>query len=245
MSITLNVPLQPVPQSSPQPDRRAALEQELKKLTDEESGLINDVKDWITKLQGDETKKQALERELFALDRAAAAAPTPEQIQATLQKQRDEAEAKLKELVKQQKIEEKKAFDRYSAGDIDRQGLLDEMERIRQNYATGPAAAASTSTPVSTATPSTLMKKLLTLPELQQGMARQLLIDLPNQGTVPTIERSADGNGIIITSGSSSGFLADADLLRAGATAEDIISLPISQQSSAAVTPLIPPSPAA
>lgn len=269
-----NVPLQPVPKAQPLPaaptpsagdqmqQRRAQVQAELEKLQQEESSLLNNMKDWLAKVQGSETKQQALERELFELDRTVTAQPSPEQIKADFQKQLQQAEIKLKQIVNQQKIDEKKAFDNYAAGGLDRQGLLEEMDRVSQRYADTLAQAQQavtqlkeqlnplpstpestqiippqTTTPVSTATPTNLITKLAALPEMQSGIGRQLLIDLPNQGTLPTIERSAEGNGIIVSSDGVSGFIADADLLRAGATAEDIISLPVSQVSSTSVAP--------
>lgn len=287
--IILNtMPLQPVPPvSTPLPSvpassladktqqRRVQVRAELEKLQQEENSLLNNMKDWLTKIQGSETKQQALERELFELDRTVAATPSPEQLKADAQKQLQQAQVKLTQIVNQQKIDEKKAFDNYAAGGLDRQGLLEEMERIRQRYAATLASAQAVVTqlqqqlnplppsppqiiptpdgggtqgggwtaPMSTALTSTLVQKLINLTEVQSGLGKQLLIDLPNQGTLPTIERSADGNGIIVTSGTTAGFLADADLLRAGATAEDIISLPVSQRTASEVPPLISPSP--
>lgn len=279
--IILNtVPLQPVPQVQPQPtpapaatpdptQRRAQVQAELEQLQQEENSLLSNMKDWLAKIQGSETKQQALERELFELDKAAPAGPDPIVRQAELQKQLQQAQAKLAQVVNQQKIDEKKAFDNYSAGGLDRQGLLEEMERVRQRYAdaqatTQQAVAAAqkqletlaapmpqtqpvpqptpqpVTAPVSTATMTGLMQKLIALPEIQSGLGKQLLIDLPNQGTLPTIERAADGNGIMIYSSTAAGFLADADLLRAGVTAEDLISLPVSSHASSEATPLIP-----
>ena len=280
--ILTTAPLQPVPKAQPSPQplsasdqtqqRRIQVQAELEKLQQEESSLLNNMKDWLAKVQGSETKQQALERELFELDHTTPTGPKPEEVKAELQKQLQQAEAKVKQIVNQQKIDEKKAFDNYSAGGLDRQGLLEEMDRVSQRYADAQAAAKQTATqlqqqmagleqplqptptpppapepspvvtaPTSTITSSTFVQKLITLPEVQTGPARQLLIDLPNQGTMPIIERAADGNGIIITSGGVTGFMADADLLRAGATAEDMMSLPISQQSSTTVASLIPP----
>lgn len=270
--IILNQPLQPVPKAQPLPaapapsagdqvqQRRAQVQAELEKLQQEESSLLNNMKDWLAKVQGSETKQQALERELFELDRTVTAQPSPEQIKADLQKQLQQAEIKLKQIVNQQKIDEKKAFDNYAAGGLDRQGLLEEMDRVSQRYAATLAQAQQAVTQLkgkleagvnASGTPQIipppngggtqgggLLQKLITLPEMQSGLGRQLLIDLPNQGTLPTIERSAEGNGIIVSSDGVAGFIADADLLRAGATAEDIISLPISQQSATSVTPV-------
>ena len=287
--IILNQPLQPVPKAQPLPaapapsagdqvqQRRAQVRAELEKLQQEESSLLNNMKDWLTKVQGSETKQQALERELFELDRTVTTQPSPEQIKADFQKQLQQAEIKLKQITTQQKIDEKKAFDNYAAGGLDRQGLLEEMDRVSQRYADAQVTAQQavaeiqkqlnplppTPSPLgagvnASETPqiippqsgggtqgggwsSVLVQKLVTLPEMQSGLGRQLLIDLPNQGTLPSVERSADGNGIIVSSGTTVGFLADADLLRAGATAEDIISLPVGQHTSTETPPLIPP----
>lgn len=286
--IILNQPLQPVPKAQPLPaapapsagdqmqQRRAQVQAELEKLQQEESSLLNNMKDWLAKVQGSETKQQALERELFELDRTVTTQPSPEQIKADLQKQLQQAEIKLKQITTQQKIDEKKAFDNYAAGGLDRQGLLEEMDRVSQRYADTQTAAqktvqelknklvgldqpvnplpptpsplgagVNTSEPTQITPPPSgggtqgggLLQKLITLPEMQSGLGRQLLIDLPNQGTLPTIERSAEGNGIIVSSDGIAGFVADADLLRAGATADDIISLPVSQVSTTSVAP--------
>lgn len=267
----------PKPASEVDADRRAQVQAELEKLQDEESSMLNNIRDWITKVQGAETKQQSLERELFQLDRTIGAGPSAEQLaaeqaakQAELTKQLQQAEVKVKHITNQQKIDEKKAFDNYSAGGLDRQGLLEEMEKISLRYADQLAAAKAVVTdlnkplpptpspiipspggggtqgegliaPTSTATPSSLMQHLITLPEVQTGLARQLLIDLPNQGTIPLIERSADGNGIIVSSSANAEpntrcFIPDADLLRAGATAEDILSLQPSTLSSQEAT---------
>ncbi|MBI4408008.1 MAG: hypothetical protein HY565_05935 [Candidatus Kerfeldbacteria bacterium] len=312
---SITQPLQPVPLAAavaptPKPgvvadaDRRAQVQAELEKLQAEESSMLNNIRDWIAKVQGAETKQQSLERELFQLDRTIGAGPSTEQLaaeqaaqQAALTKQLQQAETQVKHITNQQKIDEKKAFDNYSAGGLDRQGLLEEMEKISLRYADQLAAAkalladlnkpteslntnpfpptpsplgegatspASTEqvaiipppngggtqgegliAPTSTSTPSSLMQHLMALPEVQTGLARQLLIDLPNQGTIPLIERSADGNGIIISSSATAEpntrcFIPDADLLRAGATAEDILSLQPSTLSSQEVTALTP-----
>ncbi len=297
---SITQPLRPVPLAAavapaPKPaaeadtDRRAQVQAELEKLQDEESSMLNNIRDWITKVQGAETKQQSLERELFQLDRSIGAGPSAEQLaaeqavkQAELTKQLQQAETQVKHITNQQKIDEKKAFDNYSAGGLDRQGLLEEMEKISLRYADQlaavqkqvtatktaitdlgslntlkqtehaeaettpepqPVVSSPIITPTSTATPSSLMQHLITLPEVQTGLARQLLIDLPNQGTIPLIERSADGNGIIVSSSANAEpntrcFIPDADLLRAGATAEDILSLQPSTLSSQEVTAL-------
>lgn len=269
------------PASEANTDRRNQVQAELEKLQAEESSLLNNIRDWITKVQGAETKQQSLERELFQLDRTIGSGPSAEQLaaeqaakQAELTKQLQQAEAKVKQIINQQKIDEKKAFDNYSAGGLDRQGLLEEMEKISLRYADQLAAAKTVITdleslktlkgtehaevkttaepiipmpvitPTSTATPSSLMQRLITLPEVQTGLARQLLIDLPNQGTIPLIERSADGNGIIVSSSANAEsntrcFIPDADLLRAGATAEDILSLQPSTLSSQEVISIV------
>lgn len=261
--------------------RRASVQAELEKIQAEENSLLNNIKDWLTKVQGDETKQQALEQELFALERQLAAPSAEQQAAersaklADLNQQLRQAESQLKEVTKLQKIDEKKAFDRYAAGDLDRESLLVEMEKISQRYAeqatamqkiitahqgsmqsiaevikTSPPAA---DTAQSTVTPTSqsnvinnnknLIDKLATLPESNAGVLHHLIHELPNQGSLPTLERSMDGLGIIISAGSNAQmadryFIADADLLRAGATAEDIIPLSTSSVASHDATPL-------
>lgn len=306
---------EPLPAAAPLPvnahadisDRRSVVQAELERLQAEESSLLNNIKDWLTKVQGAETKQQALERELFALDRQLASVPSPAQLASERAKKIEQyttelkqAESKIKEITKLQKIDEKKAFDNYSAGGLDRQGLLDSMETIRQRYAEQltavqklaeaaqhhietidqPAKAAEPATlqsiaevvtPVqetveekaeekkpevtkteaatpmaapSTTAGSPLMQKLAALPEATTGLLHHLVVELPNQGTWPMIGRSGDGTGIIISENAQSVehcFIADADLLRAGATAEDIIPLPTSQLTSKEATPLTSP----
>ncbi len=298
-------------------DRRRSVQTELEQLQQEESSLLNNIKDWLTKVQGAETKQQALERELFDLDRQLAGVPSPAQAAAErdakltqLTQQLQQAESKTKEITKLQKIDEKKAFDNYSAGGLDRQGLLEMMETIRQRYveqlaavqsmadeakqainelnqptpvaAPTPEAPRNASTgmtpiatvlkaqspvesvpvapvaesvpvePIATATPvvsvnpvsaSPLINKLATLPEAAEGLLHHLVIELPAQGSYPLIQRSSDGTGVIISADANATitdrcFLADADILRVGATAEDIIPLPISQIASNEATPL-------
>lgn len=283
-------------------DRRSSIQTELEKLQQEENSLLNNIKDWLTKVQGAETKQQALERELFELDRQLAGVPSPAQVAADrdtkiaqLKQQLQQAELKAKEITKLQKIDEKKAFDNYSAGGLDRQGLLEMMETIRQRYAEQLMTVQGMATdalqtieqlnqpaPVATATPgmtpiaeimqalpkvevaptpveptpvetkpvsmnldsaSPLITKLASLPEAAAGLLHHLVVELPAQGTYPLIERSSDGTGIIISADANSTtadrcFLADADILRVGATAEDIIPLPISQVSASEATPL-------
>ena len=156
---SITQPLRPVPLAAavapaPKPaaeadsDRRAQVQAELEKLQDEESSMLNNIRDWITKVQGAETKQQSLERELFQLDRTIGAGPSAEQLaaeqaakQAELTKQLQQAETQVKHITNQQKIDEKKAFDNYSAGGLDRQGLLEEMEKISLRYADQLAAA--------------------------------------------------------------------------------------------------------
>ncbi|MFA6474965.1 MAG: hypothetical protein WCV88_02060 [Patescibacteria group bacterium] len=242
ITLSPNVKLQPVPPVTPvsaTPDRRSAVQAELEKLQQEENTLLGNMKDWISKIQGSETRQQALERELFELDRQTAAVPDNTaqiaQLKEVLQKQNTQ----LKEVVRLQKIDEKKAFDNYSAGGLDRQGLLDEMDHINQRYAdqltdlqkkvqATKTALATFEQPEPTQQPveaihelplqkpaSGLMTKLSALPAVQPLLNKQ-----------PTILRSNTGNGIVIRSGTEELTVTDAELLMIGATAEDIISLP-------------------
>lgn len=319
-----DVPLQPVPpltampaetepvKPTPQPlpsapeantqDRRSAVQAELERLQQEENSLLNNIKDWLTKVQGAETRQQILERELFELDRELSAGPTPEQAAAdrraklaTYTEQLQQAETKIKEITKLQKIDEKKAFDNYSAGGLDRQGLLEEMEAISQRYAdqlaavqkiansaqqaitnidqpaeplspatskqpkpmtsvgeilkpaptVTPAATPSSTPEAKTPAKNNLLSKLANMPEAKTGLLHHLVVEFPQQGNQPLIERSSDGTGIILRQDQNAQladrcYIADADLLRAGATPEDIIPLPTSTLSAQEATSLTP-----
>lgn len=319
-----------VPAISTQPttSRQTELQQQLETLSQEENKLLGTIKDWVAWIQGAETKKQALERELAGLntqfnlsDKATNTAPgsvsfmptAPTIDRTVIEKQLREAEAKLKTVVDQQKIEEKKAFDNYSAGGINREGLLKEMERISAFYnvplesakakiselheklnpvtvtqmptpvpvqptnnapaitpyvdplaqpvpapiaqpstvtqvspsATIAPATASITTPPSVATTShnqKILDRLRTLSAAQTGYIKQLLVDLPNQGTGLTVERAADGNGVIILAGSEQAYtlghhFPDADLILAGLGADDITTLPTGTLVGSQITP--------
>lgn len=316
-------PVQPQAQKQAAPvARQAELHKQLETLTQEESKLLGTIKDWVAWIQGAETKKQALERELEGLNAQynlgnTATTTTPATTQVTppvgpdrsmIEKQLREAEAKLKTVVDQQKIEEKKAFDNYSAGGINREGLLQEMERISSFYtaamqsakdkiaalraqlspATQPSTPAVTpvqtppvvqpvaqpvpTTPTAVMTPTTtpasiptmapaaaaptiqipnptatpnaqkIIERLRTLSAAQSGYIKQLLVDLPNQGTGLTVERAADGNGIIILAGSEQTYtlghhFPDADLILSGLGADDIAALPTGTLTGAQITP--------
>lgn len=270
------VPLQPVqrvsvaatvaqvaaPVQAAGPARQAELHQQLETITQEESKLLGTIKDWVAWIQGAETKKQAIEREMATIDKqfqstggsiptsADAASTGPDR--AVLEKQMRAAEAQLKAIQDQQKIEEKKAFDNYSAGGINREGLLKEMERINIFYATPldniktkisnfqlqlnpaqPAAAPATQpTPTTATAPAQkILEHLRTLPAAQSGYIKQLLVDLPAQGGSLIVERAADGNGIIILAGTEQAYslghhFPDADLIFANLGADDVAALP-------------------
>lgn len=129
------------------------LEKDLEKINQEENKLLGTMKDWLGWIQGAESKKQTIERELKELDHELqAVAPKPVAISqpvpqaqpvppvptgpslAELETQLQAATSQLKTIGDQQKIEEKKAFDMYSAGGSNREGLMKEMERISALY---------------------------------------------------------------------------------------------------------------
>lgn len=317
---------QPIASAQPTAARQAELQQQLETLSQEENKLLGTIKDWVAWIQGAETKKQTLERELAGLNTqfhlgdnvgtttyASTPVPTVPTIdRSAIEKQLREAEAKLKTVVDQQKIEEKKAFDNYSAGGINREGLLKEMERISTFYnaplesakakiselqaklnpvtATPtqtpvpiqpvtiaptvtsqavpltqtaqtplaqpstvtqvmPSAASTPVTPSMTTIPSTatapqnqkIIDRLRTLSAAQTGYIKQLLVDLPNQGTGLTVERAADGNGVIILAGTEQAYtlghhFPDADLILAGLGVDDITALPTGTLTGTQIT---------
>ncbi len=198
------------------------------------------------------------------------------------------AESHLKSIQNQRKIEEKKALDNYTAGGINRTGLMQEFDRINSIYderleqtkmqvtqqraqlqmqdqpaavapvppavtlpvetaSSAPVGSEPTSpAPVSSApaakTPSEkILSQLTTLDEAKTGNAYRLLVELPQQGQTLTLQRSADGNGIFVLAGtekdySLAQYFPDADLIRAGLTADDITSLPVGTLSGAQLT---------
>ncbi|EKD76634.1 MAG: hypothetical protein ACD_43C00035G0001 [uncultured bacterium] len=305
-------PIKPLVQQPPSPaatlpDRQTELHQQLETLTQEESKLLGTIKDWVAWIQGAETKKQAIERELANIDKQFKSTSGSLQTSATptkngpdragLEKQIREAEAQLKTVQDQQKIEEKKAFDNYSAGGINRDGLLKEMERISLFYATptenaktkitglhnqlNPVQPATTNLPPiieptiipttppmsasavpptqavdTTVLPTTaplpqttnltpqaqkIIECLRNLPATQSGYLKQLLVDLPAQGTGLTVERAADGNGVIILAGTEQTYtlghhFPDADLILAGLGADNITALPTGTLTGSQIT---------
>lgn len=129
------------------------LEKDLEKINREENKLLGTMKDWLGWIQGAESKKQTIERELKELDHelqtvapkpVATSQPVPQAQPAPpvptgpslaeLETQLQAATSQLKTIEDQQKIEEKKAFDMYSAGGSNREGLMKEMERISALY---------------------------------------------------------------------------------------------------------------
>jgi len=242
-----SVPLQPVPQkgSDELKKRQAELQAQLDAIHQDESGLLDNVKEWVTRLQGDETKEQALQRELFELTNEITASeqvpagPSKEELEKNLR----EAEGALKMLLMQQKIEEKKAFDNYAAGGMKREELLVAMEKINsqfdeqvaqartkvaavQQQLSGEPVIAETPavepkpvepTIATTQDPSHIVQALSTLGDALSTEQQQVL-----QLNSSSIARSKDGNGIVI--GGVQFF--DADLIRAGLGSDDILSLP-------------------
>lgn len=258
-----SVPLQSVPQkgsavgvaaTTDLKKQQLDLQQQLEAINQEEASLLSNVKEWVTKIQGNETKQQALERELLDINNQLSAI---EQVpagpsKAELEKQLREAEGSLKTLLMQQKIEEKKIFDNYAAGGMKREELLTAMDVINVQFdqpiaqakssisqlqqqlsgeptpaspvenvvpeasvTTPEAAPDTTSTPAAAQSP--IIQALSSLggalsPEQQQAL----------QTNPATIVRSKDGNGIVVTGV----HFFDADLIRAGLGAEDIINLP-------------------
>lgn len=263
--------------------RQAELQQQLEAVTKDEAGLLSNMKDWVAKLQGDETKQQAIERELLELNTQIS---TLEQVpagpsKAELEKQLREAEGALKVVLMQQKIEEKKAFDNYSAGGMKREELLQAMEHINSQFdkpvaeakakvaaaqqqlsgepvpvasvpvvqpepimpePTAPAepqsmplspvepvppaategVAAQTSAQPITPAQQHIVQALATLESAKTGEQHQVLVELPAEGKQLTILRSKDGNGIVV----NGIHFFDADLIRAGLGAEDVMNLP-------------------
>lgn len=272
------------------------LASDLEKINQEENKLLGTMKDWIGWIQGAETKKQTIERELKAIDQElqtvtgenkpipqpkplppTAVGPSLAELEAKLQS----VQSQFKTIQDQQRIEEKKAFDNYAAGGSNREGLMKEMERISGLYSQpladtkakmtalteaidkkmpGSKTAASPTPPVATtptpepppaipqtsATQSTppdqttpaskdstsvILEHLRTLDIAQSGTVKQLLVDLPQQGQSLTIQRPAEGNGILVLAGTETNYtlayhFSDADLIQAGLGADDIIPLP-------------------
>lgn len=284
-------PVQPAPSVAQLQQTGTDLQQKLDTISKEENKILGTIKDWVAWIQGAETKKQTIERELKTIDQqlqgashgqaqphaaAAPAGPSRHELEQKLQA----AELKLKTIQSQQKLEEKKAFDNYSTGGTNREGLIKDMDRINGLYdpplaeaktnvanwqdqlkKTQPvepmpvastvsvASTSSATTPTApsqpnlvTAPTTKIIERLRALEQAQGGVAKQLLVDLPQQGQTITVQRSADGNGIIVLAGTETNYtlaqhFSDADLIRAGLGAEDIIPLPNGTLSAAQLKP--------
>lgn len=193
----------------------------------------------VTQLTGDGVKKTLADSERLVSQLSQTVRPAPAAAVSVVPPPVVPPGAQLQALQQEKKLKEAAAFANYNAGGMDSTALAAEIERINSTY--GPLiiqASASSTAPLQPVALTPIISKLATalsqLDSAQTLWGKYLLVERPASGQPIYIQRAGDGIGIIVADGPATNFsrakhFSDADVLRAGLTADDVRQLETSQ----------------